>query len=151
MADVGRPTGTDAFDEVGEVGPQILRVGRLQPDLLATVCPPDLEVGNRALRWPLFALAWQQQNVDKASDAQADVHEDPDRTGPGNLHHSALEDLPEAQAPPNPSPLGICHHEQIIAPSSVCLSGTALPSILMSIRESAGGQPLPKLIDKRWC
>lgn len=42
----------------------------------------------------------------------------------------ALEDLTEAQVPPNLSPLDICHHEQIITPSSVCLSGTAPPSVL---------------------
>lgn len=129
LADVGRPTGSEAFDEVCEVGPQIPRVGRLQPDLPAAVCPPDLEIGNRSLRRPVFALARQQQNVDETSDAQADVHEDPDRTRPGNFHHGALEDLPEAQVPPNPRPLGIYHHEQIITPSSVCRSGTSPPSM----------------------
>ncbi|MFE3267477.1 hypothetical protein [Streptomyces sp. NPDC059215] len=129
LADVGRPSGTEAFDEVCEVVPQIPRIGRLQPNLLAAVRPPDLEVGNRAFRRPVLTLVRQQQDVDETSDTQADVHEDPDRTGPGNLHHGALEDLPEAQVLANPGPLGICHHERIIAPSSVRLSGTALPSL----------------------
>ncbi|WP_369141855.1 hypothetical protein [Streptomyces sp. R44] len=129
LADIGRPTGTEAFDEVCEVGPQIPRVRRLQPDLLAAVCPPDLEIGNRAFHWPILALVRQQHDVDEASDAQAYVHEDPDHSGPGNLHHGALEDLPEAQVPPYPSPLDICHHEEIIAPSSVHLSDTALPPL----------------------
>ncbi|MFD1313244.1 hypothetical protein [Streptomyces kaempferi] len=118
---------------------------------MAAVSPPDLEIGNRAFRRPVFTLVRQQQDVDKTSDTQADVHEDPGRTGPGNLHHSALEDLPEAQVLADPGPLGICHHERIIAPSSVCPSDTALPSLLVNIHEPADVQLLPKLINKRCC
>ncbi|MDK9500172.1 hypothetical protein QEZ40_005799 [Streptomyces katrae] len=92
------------------------RIVRLQPDLPTAVRPPDLEVGDRAFHRPVIASFRKQKDVDEAADAQADVHEDPDRTGPGNLHYGALDDLPEAQPFPNPSPLGVCHHERIFAP-----------------------------------
>lgn len=46
----GGPMGADALHEVWEVAPRIPCVGRLQPDLPATVGPPDLEVRNRAFR-----------------------------------------------------------------------------------------------------
>lgn len=85
---------------------------------MAAVCPPDLEICNRACRRPVTAPFRKQQDVDEASAAQADVHEDPDPTGPGNLHDCALENLPEAQVPPNPGPLGVCHHDRIFAPTS---------------------------------
>jgi len=108
--DVGRPIRTEAFYEVREARPQVPGVGGLQPDLPAAVGPPDLEVGDGAFLRPVLTPLRQHDEVDEASDAHADVDEDPDRTGPGNAHDHALEDLPEAQASPYPDPLLVCHH-----------------------------------------
>lgn len=110
LADVGWPTRSDTGSEVREVLPQVLRIGRLQPELLTAVCPPNLEVSDGAFGGPLFCLFRQQQDVDEASDAQADVYEDPDRPRSGHLHDSAPQDLPEAQIPSNPLPLRIRNH-----------------------------------------
>ncbi|MFE4772995.1 hypothetical protein [Streptomyces sp. NPDC056713] len=121
-ANVGRPTGSEAFNVICEVATQIPRIGRLQPDLLAAVGPPDLELTDGALRWPVLTLIRKQRSIDEASDGQADVHEDPDHTGPRNVHDGALEDLPEAQASAIPNPLGICHRERIIASTALLAS-----------------------------
>lgn len=143
--------GTKTFDEVCEVAPQISRVGRLQPDLLAAVGPPDLEIGHRAFHWPVSALFRKQRDVDEASDAEADVHEDPDRTGPRNLHDGALEDLPEGQTLPNPSPLGSCHHARIIALSSgSSVTGLGRQSPVAGAIAGPSGRPaLPSLLGFR--
>lgn len=55
------------------------------------------------------------KDVDEPSEAQADFHKDPNGAGARNVHDGAFEDLPEAQAPKDPSPLGICHHQHVIA------------------------------------
>ncbi|MFF9220311.1 hypothetical protein [Streptomyces viridosporus] len=64
--DVGGPTGTEPLDEVREVAAQIPHIGRLQPDLPAIVSPPELEIGDRALRRPVLGLFWQQHDIDEA-------------------------------------------------------------------------------------
>ncbi|MBO0657230.1 hypothetical protein J1792_32315 [Streptomyces triculaminicus] len=162
MTNFGWPSGPDAIYEVSEVRTQILGIGRLQPDLLAAVSPPDLEVAHSAFGRPGLAPLGQQQDVDEAPDAQANVHEDPNHTWTGHLHNSAFKHLPEVQAFPDPSPLRVCHHERIIAPrpDPDCIGvsrpalgrgDTLMPSFLVNIHEPDTRQLLPELADKRCC